>query len=46
MQRAQPEAFALACHQVVLQDELLDDVICHQLGAVYNGIASYVWQTA
>lgn len=40
------EMFALACHQVVRQDELFDDVICHQLTAVYNAITSYVWQTA
>lgn len=39
------EMFALACHQVVCQDELFDDVICHQLSTVHNGVTSYVWQT-
>jgi len=37
---------APTCHQVVFQDELFDDIICHQLGAVYDGITSYVWQKA
>lgn len=36
----------LACHQVVLQDVLFDDVVCHQLGAVHNGITGDVWQAA
>lgn len=36
---------ALACHQVVLQDELFDDVVGHQLRAVHDGIAGYIWQT-
>lgn len=30
------------CHQVILQDELFDHVICHQLCAVYNGITGDV----
>lgn len=36
---------ALACHQAALQDELLDDVIGHQLGAVHDGITSDVRET-
>lgn len=37
---------APTCHQVVLQDEIFDDVIRDQLGAVYHGVTSYVQQTA
>lgn len=37
--------FDLTSHQVVFQDELFDDVICHQLAAVYDCITCYIWQT-
>lgn len=32
----------LTCHQVILEDQLFDQVIGHQLSAVYNGIAGDV----
>lgn len=38
--------FVLTCHQLVFQEELFDDVIRHQLGAVYDGVACNVRQTA
>lgn len=37
--------FVLACHQLVRQDELFDDVVGHEFGAVHDGVASDVWQT-
>lgn len=35
-------AAPLTCHQVVLEDQLFDQVVGHQLGAVYNSIAGDV----
>lgn len=35
----------LTCHQIVLQNELFDDVIGHQLGTVHNGIAGNIGHT-
>lgn len=35
----------LTCHQVILQDELFDHVIGHQLCTVYNGVACNVGHT-
>lgn len=40
------DVLVLACHQVVLQDQLFDDVVRHQLGAVHYGITGDVWQAA
>lgn len=36
----------LACHDIILEDELLDEVIGHQLRAVHDGVPGDVWQTA
>lgn len=38
--------FVLTCHQVVLEDQLFDQVIGHQLSAVYNGIAGDVGEAS
>lgn len=35
----------LTCHQAVLEDQLLDQVVGHQLGAVYDRIAGDVGKT-
>lgn len=35
----------LTCHQAILEDQLLDQVVGHQLGAVYNRIAGDVGKT-
>lgn len=35
----------LTCHQAILEDQLLDQVVGHQLGAVYDRIAGDVGKT-
>lgn len=34
--------FVLTCHQVILEDQLFDQVIGHQLSTVYDGVAGDV----